>query len=68
MKLKNLLNKLKNTKTKTKRSERELKLRMLLKAIALASSTPLTTKNLRTKFNKVTKIPLNQKLNKFKDG
>jgi hypothetical protein len=40
MKSKNLLKKLKNSKTKIKKSERELKPRMLLKAIASALNTP----------------------------
>jgi hypothetical protein len=68
MRLKNLSNKLKNTKIKIKRSERELKLRMLLKAIVLALNTLLMMKNSRTKFLKVKKIPLKLKLNKLKDG
>jgi|NOAtaT_6_FD_contig_111_266642_length_2185_multi_3_in_0_out_0_3 hypothetical protein len=45
IKLKDLLNKLKDTKMLIKKSERELKPRMPLKAIVFQLNTPLMMKN-----------------------
>jgi hypothetical protein len=51
-----------------KRSEREFKLRMLLKAIVLVLNTHLMMKSLKIKSQNQTRVLLNQKFNKYKDG